>query len=116
MSAALIQQTWNSSANLIKHFDFYYVIDYFSRYAWVLPLKDKRRIKITNAFQKIYDQSNHKPNKIWKIQIDKGSEFYNRSLKPLSQDDMEMYSTHNEGNLLLLRGLLDPEKTKFTNI
>ena len=41
-------------------------------------LKIKRGIIITNAFQKILDKSNRKPNKIW---VDKGSEFYNRSVK-----------------------------------
>ena len=54
------------------------VIDIYSKYAWVIPLKDKKGITITNAFQKILDESNHKPNKIW---VDKGSEFYNRSMK-----------------------------------
>ena len=39
-------------------------IDIFSKYAWVGPLKDKKGIKITNAFQEILDQSNRKPNKI----------------------------------------------------
>ena len=53
-------------------------IDIFSKYAWVIPLKDKKCITITNAFQKSSKQSNHKPNKIW---VDKGSEFYNRSLE-----------------------------------
>ena len=49
------------------------VIDIFSKYAWVVPLKDKKGITITNAFQNILDGSNRKPNKIW---VDKGSEFY----------------------------------------
>ena len=48
------------------------VIDIYSKYAWVIPLKDKKGITITNAFQKILDQSNRKPNKIW---ADKGSGF-----------------------------------------
>ena len=49
------------------------VIDFFSKYAWVILLKDKRGIIITNDFQKIVDESNGKPNKIW---VDKGSENY----------------------------------------
>ena len=53
-------------------------IDIYSQYAWVIPLKDKKGITTTNAFQKILDESNRKPNKIW---VDKGSEFYNRSMK-----------------------------------
>ena len=40
------------------------VIDIFSKYAWVIPLKDKKGISIVNAFQKILDKSGCKPNKI----------------------------------------------------
>ena len=52
--------------------------DIFSKCAWVILLKDKKGITITNAFQKILDESNRKPNKIW---VDEGSEFYNKSMK-----------------------------------
>ena len=52
------------------------VIDIFSKYAWVVPLKDKKGISIVNAFQKILDKLGRKPNKIW---VDKGSKFYNNS-------------------------------------
>ena len=52
------------------------VIDVFSKYAWVVPLKVKKGVSIVNAFQKILDDSNRKPNKIW---VDKGSEFYDDS-------------------------------------
>ena len=45
-------------------------------------------------FKKILDGSNRKPNKIW---VDKGSEFYNRSMKSwLQGNNIEMYSIHNE--------------------
>ena len=47
-----------------------FVIDIFSKYAWVVPLKDKKGISIVKAFQIILKQSNRKPNKIW---VDKGS-------------------------------------------
>ena len=53
-------------------------IDIDSKYACVISLKDKIGITITNAIQKFLDKSNRKPNKIW---VDKGIEFYNRSLK-----------------------------------
>ena len=53
-------------------------MDIFSKYARVVPLKDKKVITITNAFQKILKESNRKLNKIW---VDKGSEFYNGSFK-----------------------------------
>ena len=54
------------------------VIDIFSKYAWVVPLKDKKGITIVDAFQKILDDSDRKLNKIW---VDKGIEFYNNSFK-----------------------------------
>ena len=54
------------------------VIDISSKYAWVVPLKDKKGVSIVDAFQKILDKSGRKPNKIW---VDKGSEFYNSSFK-----------------------------------
>ena len=41
------------------------VIDLFSKYAWVVPLKDKKGVSIVNAFQNILDSSKRKPNKIW---------------------------------------------------
>ena len=70
------------------------VIDIFSKYACVVFLKDKKGVSIVDAFQKILYDSNRKPNKIW---VDKGSEFYNNSLKKLLKDnDIEMYSIHNE--------------------
>ena len=70
------------------------VIDIFSKYAWVVPLKDKKGVSIAKAFQKILDDLNRiealqsrgrrmkskgrKPNKIC---VDKGSGFYNNSFK-----------------------------------
>ena len=52
-------------------------IDLFSKYAWVIPLKDKKETSIFNAFQKIISIG-RKPNKIW---VGQGSEFYNKSFK-----------------------------------
>ena len=61
------------------------VTDIFSKYAWVVPLKDKKGISIVNAFQNIFKKSNKKkPNKIW---VDKGSEFCNNSFKKWLQDN-----------------------------
>ena len=71
------------------------VIDLFSKYAFVVPLKDKKGISIVNAFQSVLNKLKRKPNKIW---VDKGSEFYNASFKKWLQDnDIVMYSTNNEG-------------------
>ena len=54
------------------------VIDPFSKYAWVVPLKDKKGITIVNEFQKLLGSSKIKSNKIW---VDQGSDFYNSSFK-----------------------------------
>ena len=68
-----------SISKYIKRFHFSIcVIDIYSKYAWVAPLKDKKGITITNAFQKYLDYSGCKPSKIL---ADKGIEFYNTSIK-----------------------------------
>ena len=65
-------------------------IDLFSKYAWVIPIKDKKGTSIINAFKKILSDSNEKPNKIW---VDQDSEFYNKSFKDFLQIiNTEMYS------------------------
>ena len=57
------------------------------------------------------DESNRKPNKIW---VDKGSKFYNRSMKLwLEKNDIEMYSTHNEGNSVAVEGFIRFLKNKI---
>ena len=65
-------------------------IDLFSKYAWVVPLKDIKGNSIVNAFQKIISEG-RKPNKIW---ADQGSEFYNKLFKSfLRINNIEMFST-----------------------
>ena len=86
-------------------------IDIFSKYAWVIPLKDKKGISIVNAFQIILKESNRKPNKIW---VDKGSEFYNSSFKKwLKENDIEMYSTNNEGKSVITERFIRTLKNKI---
>ena len=81
------------------------VIDIFSKYAWVVPLKDKKVITIVNAFQKILDNSIKKPNTLW---VDKGSEFYNSSFKKWLKDNYTKSIQHAmKENLLLLKDLLE---------
>ena len=89
-----------------------FVIDICSKYAWVIPLKDKKVITITtNAFQNILDESNHKPNKIW---VDKGSQFYNRITKSwLEKNDIEMYSTTNEEKSVIAERFIRTLKNKI---
>ena len=86
-------------------------IDLYSKYAFVIPLKDKKGISIVNAFNKIIKQSNRKPNKIW---VDQGGEFYNNVFKKwLSDNDIIMYSTHNEGKSVVAERFIGTLKNKL---
>ena len=88
-----------------------FVIDLFSKCAFVVPLKDKNGIGIVNAFDKIIKQSNRKPNKIW---VDHGSEFYNRDFKKwLSDNNIEMYSTYNECKSVVAERFIRTLKNKL---
>ena len=87
------------------------VINIFSKYAWVITLKDKKGISIVDTFQKILDKSGRKPNKIW---VDKGSEFYNNSFeKWLKDNDIGMYSINNEGKSVFAERFIRTLKTKI---
>ena len=87
------------------------VVDLFSKYAFVAPLKDKKGISITNAFNKIIKQSNRNQNKIW---IGQGGEFYNHVFKKwLSNNDIIMYSTFNKGKSELVERFIRTLKNKL---
>ena len=74
-------------------------------------MKDKKGISIVNAFQKVLKESNRKPNKIW---VDKGSEFYNNSFKKwLRDNNIEMYSTNNEGKSVIAERFIKTLKNKI---
>ena len=86
-------------------------IDIFSKYAWVIPIKDKKGTSIVNAFKKILSDSNRKPNKIW---VDQGSEFYNKSFKNfLKINNIEMYSTYHEGKSVIAERFIRTLKNKI---
>ena len=64
-----------------------------------------------DAFQNILDDSDRKPNKIW---VGKGHEFYNNSFKKWIKDnDIEIYSTHNEGKSVVAERFIRTLKTKI---
>ena len=87
------------------------VIDLYSKYAFVILLKNKKGISILNAFNKIIKQYNRKPNKIW---VDQGGEFYNNIFnKRLSDDDIIMYSTYNEGKSVVAERFIRTLKNKL---
>jgi len=64
------------------------VIDVFSKYGWMLPLKDKTGVSVAIALKEIFKQ--RKPEKLW---THKGKEFYNKHVNALG---VELYSTENE--------------------
>ena len=69
------------------------VIDVFSKYGWIVPLKDKKGESVTKAFSEIFKEG-RKPQYLW---VDKGKEFYNKHLKDLlEKHSVQMYSTENE--------------------
>ena len=86
-------------------------IDLYSKYAFVIPLKDKKGVSIVNAFNKIIKQSGRKPNKIW---VDQGSEFYNHVFKRwLSRNNIITYSTYNEGKSVVTERFIRTLKNKL---
>ena len=85
-------------------------IDLFRKYAWVVPIKDKKGTRIVNAFKKIISER-RKPNKIW---ADKGSEFYNSYFKDfLKINNIEMYSTDTEGKSVAAERFIRTLKNKI---
>ena len=76
------------------------IIDVFSKYAWMMPLKTKTGKDITKAFDYIIKGSGRKPTMLW---VDQGTEFYNKTFKKYLEDkDIHMYSAHNEGKAVVV--------------
>ena len=77
MDADLADIQFISNFNTVFRFLLYIIIDVYNKYAWLVPLKDKKGIAITK--------------------VDKETEFYNRSMKPWVQEkEMKVYSTHKK--------------------
>ena len=86
-------------------------IDTFSKYSWVVSLKDKKDVSIVNAFQKFLDDPKGKPNKIW---VDKGSKFYNSHFKKwLKDNSIKVYPTHNERKSVVAERFIRTIKNKI---
>ena len=86
-------------------------IDLYSKYAFVVPLKDKKGISIVNAFKKIIKQSGRKPNKIW---VDQRGEFYNNDFqKWFLSNNIIVYSTYNEGKSVVVERFIRALKNKL---
>ena len=86
-------------------------IDLFNKYDFVVPLKDKKRTAIVNAFHNILNNSKRKSNQIW---VDQGSEFYNNLFKKLLKDNnLEMYSVYIEGKSVVTEIFIRTLKNKI---
>ena len=85
------------------------VIDFFTKYAWVKPLKDKESKTVLNGFIEIVNESHRKPNKLW---VDQGREFYNKLMQEwLDNNDILMYSTLNEGKAVIAGRFIKTQKS-----
>ena len=87
------------------------VIDVFRKYACVVPLKDKKGVTITNAFQKILKKSNKKPKKYGLTkQANFTIAFFTKWLK---DNDIEMYSIYNRKKFVVAERFIRTWKSKI---
>ena len=89
------------------------VADVFSKYTWVIPLKDKKDITIANAFKKIIDKSNPKPNKIW---VNKGRILQQVNGVMVRKIVIEIYSVTNKGKSVVAERFIGTLKKKKLKI
>ena len=74
-------------------------------------MKNKKGDSIVKGFKKILKNSNRKPNKIW---VDDGIEFYNNKFKSfLKNNDIEMYSTFNDGKSVVAERFIKTLKNRI---
>jgi hypothetical protein len=75
------------------------VIDGFSKFGWVVPLKTKTGMEVAQAFSTLW-KAQKPPQKLW---VDKGKEFYNKHMETLmAKHHVEIYSTENEGKSVVV--------------
>ena len=87
------------------------IIDVFSKFAWSIPIKNKTGNTITESFDDVIKKSKRKPKFIW---VDQGSEFYNKTFKDwLKKNNIEMYSTFNEGKAVVIERFNRTLKSKM---
>ena len=79
---------WNKGAKYLLM-----VIDVFSKYGWIKPLKDKKTESVSLAFDEIFKKAKRKPVMLW---TDKGSEFISKHFKEfLKKKKIKLYHTEN---------------------
>ena len=91
-----------------------FVLDVFTKYAWVEPLKDKKAKTVCNGFIEAVNESKSKPNKLW---VDQGRKFYNNFYNFIKEKWLDhsilMYSTHNEGKSVVAERFIRTLKGKI---
>ena len=93
------------------------IIDLFSRHAWSIPIKDKTGKSIVEAFDSINQVCPRRVKNLKKLWVDNGSEFYNKIFKNwLNDNNIEMYSTFNEGKAVVIERFNRTLKKKCLNI
>ena len=76
------------------------VLDLFSKYGWIVPLKDKKGETVTEAFKTIFKKA-RKPQYLW---TDKGKEYYNKHMKErLEKNGITLYSPRMRNNLVFVK-------------
>ena len=79
--------------------DLLLVIDVFTKYARIKPLKNTKGKTVLNDFIEIVNKSKRKPNKLL---ADEGKQLYNNRMHNwLDDNDISMYSIHNEGKSIV---------------
>ena len=87
------------------------VIDFFTKYAWVKHLINKKSKTSLHAFIETVHESNCKPNELW---VDQGRKFYNKLMQEwLDNNNILMYSTHNEGKSVISERFMKTLKDKI---
>ena len=87
------------------------VIDVFTKYAWVTPLKGKKAKTVLPRFIKIVNESKHKPNK---LRVDQEREFHNSPMqKWLYENNILLCATHNEGKSVVPEGIIKTLRSKI---
>ena len=87
------------------------VIDVFTKYAWVKLLEDKKGKTVLNAFIEIVNESKRKQNRLW---VDKKNCVTDLFKNVLNNDDILMYSKHNEGKLVIAGRFIKTFKVKIS--
>ena len=86
------------------------IIDVFSKYGWIVPLKSKTGIDVAGAFKRIFEKD-QKPKMLW---TDKGKEFYNKHVAAvLAKNNVKLYSTENEEKASIVERWNRTIKTKM---